>query len=195
MDDFQVVIYILVIVIFIASRVLRARKKSALPPTPKSFNIPKFNPESSEDKSQPVTLPSQPKPITFEDLIKEFAGYEEKPGEAPPVKQVIQEVHFPEKKEIRREQTKVNLPGHSSGAEYTSFKSYSQDEGTMVAPNYSPFQDIPAPDDGEKDRFIPYSTPNDFDIHKASRFRRLLSSTITARDAIIMKEILDRKTF
>ncbi|HLF32971.1 MAG TPA: hypothetical protein VI583_01960 [Cyclobacteriaceae bacterium] len=197
MDDYQVIIYIILVVIYIISRALKARKKidpTILPPQQRYEE----NESYPETAPKPFDAPSKPRQLSFEDLLKEFSGYEEK--EVHPAPAESETANYPYKTE-----TKPETRQYQSYESPENFPSYNDEEGKSLESLVSYEDMYQSPGRVEKAdtkhadineiRFKEYASYQAFDIHKARRFRKLLHNSTSMKDAVVLKEILDRKYF
>ena len=197
MDDFQVIIYIIIVVILFVSRVLKARKKAEQPgpPAPKRYEETEVYPDTNP---KPYNTSPKPRQLTFEDLLKEFSGYENKEKELAPAKpdtyQIPPKAELrPEPQEYRSYESPDAFPTHEE-EEARSLESLVSYEEMYHEPGMVSISDTKSVDINE-DRFTEYESHLKIDIHKANRFKRLLRNSISIKDAVILKEILDRKYF
>lgn len=93
MENIETILYLLIGVAYLISRVLKARKK-APPPRPGQAPPPQSQPQAQSQQNQ-----RQPKKtFSFEDILKEFEQSlegEVEVEEAPPVREVKQEIPQP----------------------------------------------------------------------------------------------------
>ena len=217
MGDLQIVVYIILVMIFIIARVMKAKKKAALPSQSLPRNTRDISPTAPVEQPKPFSTSQDPRKMTFEDLLKEFTEFNEKQPEViteqPITTQPVKTFH--EDKTFRETQPYEDSNPYENTSPYESTASY---EATPVyEPAYTPdkpasyeslksYDDSPVtskkvtvadtkPIDENKSRFRQYATIKGQDVHNASRFRKLLRNSITVKDAVIMKEILDRKYF
>jgi hypothetical protein len=180
MNDLEIYIYIALAVIYFLSRAFR-KKNPAKPPRPTQRTTSQDDYEQQSQKE---------KPLTFEDLLKEFTGQKEKP------------VHEVEEEEEERyeslEQEYIDAEAEPYSAEY---ESYDESQYRSYDEVYGKGKDLKTLDEQVqinepfRKRFDEYMIQKEVNIHNASRFRELLKNKDSVRDAIILKEILDRKYF
>jgi hypothetical protein len=212
MDNFQVVVYVIIVVIYIISRVMKAKKKADLPSPPFPGSLPNQGAPSTDSQPKPFTTSRDPRQMTFEDLLKEFTGNKEEQTEVvsgPPA----QEQQY---KTISREtMTSETRPlSDPNPYEYSSPYENTSPYGTPAEERYHPeeyetiksYDDSPVtsnkvtesdtrPVDENKARFSAYATFKGRDLHTANRFKKLLQNRITVKDAVVLKEILETKYF
>jgi hypothetical protein len=197
MDDFQIVVYVLLVIIYIISRVMKARRNVNPPESEDHVPYQEIEPAETKEIPKPYNPPVS-QPVTFEDLLKEFTGYKE---EESPVKDEPQVVREIKETVIENPYLKVNQPVYSK----TTYKSYDDEalanyktpvsyDDLYKGPERIVEADI-AKQDENKGRFGTYSSYKQYDLHTAARFRKLLHDPLSIKDAIILKEILDRKYF
>jgi hypothetical protein len=175
MDDLELYIYIALGAIYFLSRVLR--KKKPAPPPQKHRNT-----DSGRGYEQ---TPRTEKPVTFEDLLKEFTGQKEKPE--------YEYEEEPEELEESYTQEVEQSAGEYATEEEVSYKSY--EEVYNVNKDYKTLDEQVKLELAEKKRFDEYKISEGVNIHTAKRFRDLLQNKDGIKDAIILKEILDHKYF
>ena len=197
MSDIQIIVYILLIVIYIISRAMKAKKKFIPPETGK----PGFPQDIDETEAAEIPRPYNPpvsQPVTFEDLLKEFTGYKEPEVTSKPQPEADREI---KKAVVENPYLKYNRPDvrENSRQDYRSLEQISYEEPVSYEDIYKgPEKMVEAdsePIDENKSRFVTYATLKEFDLHTSSRFRNLLRNPMTVKDAIVLKEILDRKYF
>jgi len=198
MDDFQIVVYILLVVLYIISRALKAKKKVVPPPDSQHSEFGK--PESGQigDVPNPYQIPDKLPPVTFEDLLKEFTGAKEEPQNLPDSIPTIKEI-----KKDRYENPYV--PVVKPAYEQKTYPTYKFSEPEEPSEHFSYDDMYKGPEklvltdtdkiDINKGRFGAYYSEKTYDVHNSAHFRKLLHDPISLKDAIILKEILDRKYF
>jgi hypothetical protein len=210
MDDLQVVIYIVLVVIYIISRALRAKKKAgqSIPRIPRKQEEQEY---MSESPAKPYQKAPESRQLTFEELLKEFSGYQDKDEETT-VAPSRSPGSMPKKTSTDYQTPSTTSPYPTYQYEepksletLESYEDYQYEEPksleTLVSYDdlYTSAGKVEKSDtrktDINEDRFAKYSTYETYNIHKASRFMKLLHNPTSIRDAIIMKEILDRKYF
>jgi hypothetical protein len=182
MNDLEIYIYIALALIYFLSRAFR-KKKPAKPPRPTSRS------SSEEEYGHPA---QKEKPLTFEDLLKEFTGQKNEP---------VPEVHEEEIEEEgyeSLEQEYINSEDQPYSAEYetydeSQYKSYEEVYGKEE--HLKTLDEQIQINEPVRKRFDEYKIKEELNIHKASRFRKLLKNKDSIKDAIILKEILDRRYF
>jgi hypothetical protein len=182
MNDLEIYIYIALALIYFLSRAFR-KKKPAKPPRPTSRT-------SSEEAYE---HPSQKeKPLTFEDLLKEFTGQKNEPVSD------VQEEEIEEESYKSLEEEYINSEEQPYSAEYetydeSNYKSYEEVYGE--GKHLKTLDEQVQINEPVRKRFDEYKIKEEINIHKASRFRELLRNKDSIKDAIILKEILDRRYF
>jgi hypothetical protein len=218
MDDFQIVVYVILVVIYIISRVMKAKKKASMPAQPLPRNTRDLSPSTPVEQPKPFTPSSDPRQMTFEDLLKEFTGYNEKqaeviterPAASPPVKSFQQgkvtreqSQSYDDRHPYENDAPYEDTPSYESAPAYEQPYSYDQTESYETLKSYDDapstsqtvnIEDI-KPIDENKERFRAYESRKGQNVHTAIRFRNLFNNNITLKDAIIMKEIFDTKYF
>ena len=180
MDDLELYIYIALGVIYFLSRAFRKKKQVAPPQN-------KRKADSGEDYAG---APQKEKTVTFEDLLREFTGQKEEPEydyveEAEePDRSYDEESYYREEEQNAEEYT---------ATEEVEYKSY--DEVYNVSKDLKTLDEQVDLKLAEKKRFDKYKIEEGVNIHTAKRFRELLQNKDSIKDAIILKEILDRKYF
>ena len=175
MDDLELYIYIALAAIYFLSRAFR--KKKPVPPPPKQRDT-----DSGGGYKQ---APRTEKPVTFEDLLKEFTGQKEKP-----------EYEYEEEPE-EFEESYTQEAGQSAGEyateEEVSYKSYEEVYNTNK--DFLTLDEQVKLGQADRKRFEEYKLEEGVNIHTAKRFREMLQNKDSIKDAIILKEILDHKYF
>jgi hypothetical protein len=182
MNDLEIYIYIALAAIYFLSRAFR-KKNPAKPPRPTSRTSSENGYEHPARKE---------KPLTFEDLLKEFTGQKEEP---------VTEVHEEEIEEESYkslEQEYINSEEQPYSAEYethdeSQYKSYEEVYGK--GEHLKTLDEQVQINEPVRKRFEEYKIEERLNIHTASRFRELLKNKDSIKDAIVLKEILDRKYF
>jgi hypothetical protein len=197
MDDYQVIIYIILVVIYIISRALKAKKKIDPTVRPPEQRYEETGPYP-ESASKPFNTTPKPRQLTFEDLLKEFSGYEEKESHSAPAETETAELPYktvtkPETREYQSYESPGNFPTYKY-EEAKSLESLVSYEDMYQSPGKVEQADTKHADINES-RFKEYTSYKGFDIHKAGRFRKLLHNATSMKDAVVLKEILDRKYF
>ena len=160
--DFENFFYVILAVIYFLSRVLKGRK-----------NVPK---ESQPDEEAPAS--SGKKPVTFEDLLKEFGvDQEEEPKEAEEPQAIEEEATT--KEETRPtysdDESKAIFEKSIKEAEKASRKSTAIGERKLTFKEFEPYQE-------EDDS-------NEF----ATEIKELLQESEGGKKAVVLSEILNRK--
>jgi hypothetical protein len=180
MDDLELYIYIALGVIYFLSRAFR-KKKPAAPPQ---------NQRNADSRSDYDQTSQKEKPVSFEDLLREFTGQKEKPvydydeeNEEPD--ETYYEDNYYQEEEQNKEEYETE--------EELEYKSY--DEVYNVNKALKTLDEQVDLELTTKKRFEEYKIEKGVNIHTAKRFRELLQNKDSVKDAIILKEILDRKYF
>ena len=182
MNDLELYIYIALAAIYFLSRAFRKKKASRPPVRPQGTGTGQSkNPDDYRDR-----------PITFEDLLREFTGQKEIPGNQRRVE------------EPREPETIVSEEERYLDSEEEMVESYS----IPTDNTYMSYDEVFSPDKSlitldeqvnlkttTRKSFERYREEEEDNIHIAQRYRELLSDADGVRDAIILKEILDRKYF
>jgi hypothetical protein len=192
MDNLENYLYLVFAVIYIISRILKAKSKNAEPA-----------PRHSQQPTKPVfdtnqdSVPAPRKTMSFEDILKEFekniSGIpEEKPE---PVREPRRQITFSEKEESEVE-------------EYESYEGAGYENTTYNRPahEYEKYQTITYEDSN-----FQHETSYDLDLEKRLEFLRNEKYTIQqnigselirmlrepggAKNAIVLGEIINRKYF
>jgi hypothetical protein len=180
MDDLELYIYIALGVIYFLSRAFRKKK----PVTPRQ-NQQNANPNEDYGRTS-----QKEKTVTFEDLLKEFTGQKEEPvydyeeENSEPDRSYDKGSYYQEVEQSEKE---------SETPEEVEYKSY--DEVYNVSKDLKTLDEQVDLKLAEKKRFDKYKIEEGVNIHTAKRFRELLQNKDSIKDAIILKEILDRKYF
>jgi hypothetical protein len=180
MNDLELYIYIALALIYFLSRAIR-KKKPVRPPAQK--------PRSASDDTYQSASPKE-RPLTFEDLLKEFTGQKEA--------ETLEEEKLIETTEMSSSERKNEYEEDLYAENYNSYK---EDSYKSYEEVYNNSKDLKTIDEqvslnviGRK-RFDEYIIEKQENIHVANRFRKILKNSDTIRDAIILKEILDRRYF
>ncbi len=199
MDGRQIIIYIILIAVYLLSRALKPNKKGSIPRIPRPPVDDDIHSDTPEPTPRPYEMQSKSKPVTFEDLLKDFTDYHENAPEALPaetaeVKEIKKTVvENPFLTEIEPYVKEASSREIQFGKVVQSSQHFSYDDA-FHGPEKMVLSDTQAVDTN-KGRYGQYVSQKDVDVHKASRFRTLLHNPISMKDAIIMKEVLDRKYF
>jgi hypothetical protein len=180
MDDLELYIYIALALIYFFSRAFR-KKKRVKPPQSTQRT-------SSDDAQRPAARTE--KPLTFEDLLREFTGQkEEKAFEGEEIIEMGEDVL----NDQRYDYTEDNLSDTNTGYNQDTYKNYEEIYGSSK--NLKTLDEQVSLDTRGRKRFDTYKIKESENIHVAQRFREILKNKNTVKDAIILKEILDRKYF
>ena len=172
MDDLELYIYIALGVIYFLSRAFR-KKKSVTPQQNKR------NADSAQDYDEDTRTE---KTVTFEDLLREFTGQKEESKY-----EYEEEVEEPDSSYVEES------PREYAATEEVEYKSY--DEVYNVNKDLKTLDEQVNLEATGKKRFEEYKIEEGVNVHTANRFRELLRNKDSIRDAIILKEILDRRYF
>ena len=180
MDDLELYIYIALGAIYFLSRASR-KKKPVTPPK---------NRQNTDTGGGYDQTTRKEKPVTFEDLLREFTGqkeetvydYEEENRE--PDRSYDEDDYYQEEDQGRGKY-ETEEP-----AEYKSFE-----EVYNVSNDLKTLDEQVDLEQAKKKRFEEYKIEEGVNIHTAKRFRELLQNKDSIKDAIILKEILDRRYF
>ncbi len=180
MEDLQIYIYIALAAIYFLSRAFKGKK---------SKQSPGKLPDSDQYNDQPEDQSQRERPISFEDLLREFSGQKEKRElekyEEADVEEIIdyEEEIVPE--EIKQPSyAAYNDPGYGKYAETSQEKN-----------KYKTLSEEIEIEELNKERFIEYKRDENTSSNNASRIRKFLQDKDSIKDAIILKEVLDRKYF
>jgi hypothetical protein len=180
MDDLELYIYIALGVIYFLSRAFR-KKKPAAPPQ---------NQRNSDSRSDYDQTSKKEKPVSFEDLLREFTGQKEEPVYEYEEENEDSDASYVEDSYYQEEEQARKKYKTTEDVEYKSYEEM-----------YNVSQDLKTLDEQvdlemtKKKRFEEYKIEGGVNIHTAKRFRELLQNKDSIKDAIILKEILDRKYF
>jgi hypothetical protein len=189
MSDLELYIYIGLVLIYFLSRAMR-KKKPQKPPIQRSVNPAR---DTQEKTSTEV------RPLTFEELLKEFTGQKE---EETPVVEAEEPGSLEEPSPGVYEYGTDDRSGeneyddnHSETYEnydetYKSYEEVYDHQGKLITLD----EQVDLSSAGRK-RFEKYKIDKAENIHIARRYKNMLMNQDSIRDAIILKEILDRKYF
>jgi len=180
MDDLELYIYIALGVIYFLSRAFR-KKKKATPPK----NQRNADPRGDYDQTS-----RKEKPVSFEDLLREFTGQKEEPAYDYQEKNEAPDESYDEDSYYQEEEQNKKEYETSEELEYKSYE-----EVYNVNRDFKTLDEQVDLDLAKKKRFEEYKIEKVVNIHTAKRFRELLQNKDSIKDAIILKEILDRKYF
>ncbi|MDZ7605812.1 MAG: hypothetical protein U5K79_09550 [Cyclobacteriaceae bacterium] len=192
MDNLENYLYLVFAVIYIISRILKAKPKNASP-----ARRPNQQPAKPVFESEEDAIPVPRKTMSFEDILKEFekniSGIpEEKPQ---PVRESGRQITFREKEEAEVE-------------EYETYEGADYENATYNRPahEYEKYQTI-----AYEDSNFQHETSYDLDLDKRIEFIRnekyaiqqdnrselikMLREPGGARNAIVLGEIINRKYF
>lgn len=172
MDDIQTWIYIIIGVIYFVIRSFR--KKT--PEIPNESPVDTTNPQRSDSERR--------KPLTFEELLKEFTDPESRQTE----EEVVEEVRRPEPEKTKEDFAKEGSTRRFSDEESRKVyeESIKQAEGFEIP--YDTDEDYHI----EKFKAIPHDHDEEEDT-VADDIRSMLSQPEDAKRAIILGEIINRK--
>jgi len=190
MSDLELYIYIGLILIYFLSRALR-KKKTGNPPVQRPRN------PSSRDVYEKTS--TKERPMTFEDLLKEFTGQRE---------EVTPAVEVEEPAEVDTKPQDESEIENDVETSYNEYKSYDENLYENYEETYKSYEEVFGHEEGlvtldeqvnlkkpRRKRFEGYKIQEEENIHVAQRFRHMLKNRDSIKDAIILKEILDRKYF
>jgi len=181
MKDLELYIYIALAVIYFLSRAFR-KKKSVKPPTSRQVTA---SPHDYEDSSK------KEKPLTFEDLLKEFTGQKDVPVNEDAEEFVNVEEEDPSGRKYVKDSDQFDeeYDTHNEDS-YKSYEEVYSNKGNLKTLDEQVHINAAA-----RKRFDEYKIEEKVNIHTAKRFRELLNNKDSVKDAIILKEIFDRKYF
>ena len=180
MDDLQLYIYIALAAIYFLSRAFKGKKPGQRP-----GKIPDSNP--IDNKSEDPAPREQP--MTFEDLLKEFSGHKKEKELEKFEEEEVDDIN-----EYEKELT-------SQHVEEPSYKTYNDPENSNFDDiyqgqgKYKTIDEQVIIEEPVKERFNEYKIHVVKNANYASRIRRILHSKESIKEAIILKEVLDRKYF
>ena len=182
MNDLEIYIYIALAVIYFLSRAFRKKNPAKPPGRPSQTSSQKDNDHSTKTE----------KPLTFEDLLREFTGQKDEPVPETRVEEIEEENYE------SLEQEYINAEEQPYSTEYenydeSQYKSYEEVYGK--GEHMKTLDEQIQINEPVRKRFNEYKIKEELNVHKASRFRELLKNKDSLKDAIILKEILDRKYF
>ena len=181
MKDLELYIYIGLALIYFLSRAFR-KKKPVKPPAPR--------PGTSTNEDYDNAIPKE-KPLTFEDLLREFTGKKNVP--VPEDKEELIEIEDDDSIERKYTQEDDQIAEEYETYNEDNYKSYEDvygNKGNLKTLDEQIQINVPV-----RNRFDEYKIEVKTNIHVAKRFRELLQNKNSLKDAIILKEILDRKYF
>jgi hypothetical protein len=178
MNDLELYIYIALALIYFLTRAFKPKKN---PRPPGKYE------ESASDPSETPARPARERQMTFEELLQEFTGYKEPPQtEAPPAYEEQVEEEIQEKKEEYQYYEGYDDYKKSSYAEYSSF---AEEKGKMITIDEQISFEEPL------ERKFEWGVDELVESSYTTKYRKMLQNRESIRDAIIMKELLDRKYF
>ena len=129
MDDIQTILYIIIAVIYILSRVLKKKKP---PPVEEQEKM-----ESMESGPEAQTAPPKPPPITFQDLLRDFEGRtkpkkqkkEEPPPPAPELRDEEVKATFERSIEAAKKVKKFDIQGDLKNFAFEAYEIEEKGEG------------------------------------------------------------------
>ena len=189
MSDLELYIYIGLVLIYFLSRAMR-KKKPQKPPIQRS---------GSPTRNIQEKTSSEVRPLTFEELLKEFTGQREEEStvveaeEPERVEEPSQSAYeYGADERSKENEDDYNVPENYENYDET-YKSYEEvyDHQEKLV-NLDEQVDL---NTGGRKRFEKYTIDKAENIHIARRYKDMLKNQDSIRDAIILKEILDRKYF
>jgi hypothetical protein len=181
MDDLELYIYIALAVIYFLSRAFRKKKQVKPPASTQSTS-------SSHDYED---SPKKEKPLIFEDLLKEFTGKKDVPVYEEEEEFIeVEEENTADRKYVKEIDQFVDEYDTNHEDNYKSYQDPYPNKGNLKTLDEQ-VQIKTAP----SKRFDAYKIEKNVNIHTAKRFRKLLKNKDSVKDAIIFKEIFDRKYF
>jgi hypothetical protein len=182
MSDLELYIYIALALIYFLTRVFKPKKN---PRPPGNYK------DSAADTSETPARPSRERQMTFEELLQEFTGYREPPQTAAPdFEEEVKEEKIPE--EIQEEKEEYQYyEGYDDykKSSFTGYNSIPQEERKMVTIDEQVSLDEPLL------RKFEWGVDELSESSYTTKYRNMLKNRESIRDAIILKEILDRKYF
>jgi hypothetical protein len=182
MNDLELYIYIALALIYFLTRAFKPKKS---PRPPKDIRGP------ASDSPDSTSRPARERPMTFEELLQEFTGYREPQQTLAPTREeeVEEEVQH---EEIQEEEH-----------EYKYYEGYDDYKKSSYA-DYNTVQQLEK-DLTTIDEQVSFEEPlekkfdwGEIEIVKSiqsEKYRKMLQNPESIRDAIILKELLDRKYF
>ncbi len=177
MDDLQLYIYLALAIIYFIARALKPAKK-AKPPVGR---------QTMEEEESAPSAPSGERPLSFEELLKEFTGQKQsKPS--------------PRQEEKSEKETVEVAMTDNEYRTYDEYDDYKTGEYAQYEQQYKPARELKTIDEQvsleepiEK-AFEEYEIQQE-GLIRAKKYRDLLTSQDTLKDAIILREILQPKYF
>lgn len=180
MEDLQLYIYLALAAIYFLSRAFKSKK---------SNRSPGKLPDSDQHNDRPEDQSQRERPISFEDLLREFSGQKEKKElEKYEEAEVDEMIDYEE--EIVPEEIK-----QPSYAAYNDPVYGNYDEVSQGKDKYKTLEEEIEIEKLANDRFNEYKIDKNESANYASRIRKFLHDKDSIKDAIILKEVLDRKYF
>ncbi|MBR9999466.1 MAG: hypothetical protein KFF73_10865 [Cyclobacteriaceae bacterium] len=179
MSDLELYIYIALALIYFLSRVFK-QKKSPRPPG--NYR------DAASGKPDSPSRPQGERQLTFEELLQEFTGYKEpQQTVAPEHGELLEEMEFEEATPVEEE--------------YKYYEGYDDYKKS----SYMDYNQVPEKDLTTIDEQVSFEDPlekkfedivvESVESSRALRYREMLLKNESIRDAIILKELLDRKYF
>ena len=180
MDDLQIYIYLALAAIYFLSRAFKSKKRSQSP-----GKLPDSDPynEMPEEQSQ------RDRPMTFEDLLKEFSGKKEE--------RKLEEYEETEESEMSSYEEEM-VTQDSIQPSYDTYNDpgyINYDEVYQGKDKIKTLDEQVIVEKLDKERHDKYKIIKVKSANYASRIRKILHSKDSIKDAIILKEVLDRKYF
>jgi hypothetical protein len=180
MNDLELYIYIALVLIYFLTRVLRPRKAKKPPKN--------VTDASGPDRESSQTEPRQ-RPMTFEELLEEFTGYKEPPQTVNPADEVQEEEKKSEKPAPAIDDEFQYYEGYDDykKGEYTNYDDVFEKTGDLKTLDEQVSLEEPLQKRMEVIEKKVYASS------RAKKFREMLISRESFRDAVILKELLDPK--
>lgn len=170
MDNLDLYLYILIGIIYLVSRVLKAQKKVAPPGTPRRML----------ESTEPTAEAPASKPFSFEDLLKEFERHinpQEQPSDHPEQEEAYSEAVV---------QPKVTeYESYPGASDYKTYEAKSL-EGEAYPMYYQ---------ESELAGISMLAERHHQTRRKKRNFGKLLRSPGSLRDAVVLSEVLGKKDF
>lgn len=182
MSDLELYIYIALALIYFLTRVFKPKKS---PRPPRDIRGP------ASETSDTTSRPERERPVTFEELLQEFTGYREpQQTVAPAREEEVEEETLPE--EIQAEADEYQYyEGYddykkSSYADYNTVQKQGQELTTI---------DEQVSFDEPLEKKFDWGKTEPATSVQTEKYRKMLRDPESVRDAVILKELLDRKYF
>ena len=189
MDDVQLYIYLALALIYFLSRAFKTKKPvnqgGGQPANP--FGEEDIDPQSGRNR-----------PISFEDLLKEFTREQEEQLDQKQEKTVRSDPYqdMSEEPETVTPQPEPEPEPQLTYDSYDDYRSPYQNYEDIYGSQENTTLDVQVSlDEPLKKRFDVYKIGQEEEGAPASHFRALLRDPDSIKDAIVLKEILDRKYF